>query len=161
MFANVVTCLNLFDTCICSQVGLFGAPMFLVVISSLMPDFASLPSSLHCLSHTYGTLRVLADPLEHEIMPLAFHWWPTLVVVFVAMPVRYLFFHIRWCQASRGLSMLALPFSSSLGSHDISSQPGQVGEERQRSGVVADSERSGSWRTEGSDRGLGFGFSRR
>lgn len=31
--------------------------------------------------------------------------------------------------------MLAFPFSSSVGSHDISSQPGRVGEERQSNGV--------------------------
>lgn len=60
-----------------------------------------------------------------------------LVVVFVAMPVRYLFFHVLWwCQASWGLSMLVFPFSSSLGSHDISSQAEQVGggEAEKRSG---------------------------
>lgn len=55
-----------------------------------------------------------------------------LVVVFVAMPVRYLFFHVLWCQASWGLSMLVFPFSSSLGSHDISSQAEQVGGRRGR-----------------------------
>lgn len=50
--------------------------------------------------------------------------------------------------ASRGLSMPAFPLSSSSGSHDISPQ---LWEERKRSGVVADRERSGSWRTEGGE----------
>lgn len=87
--------------------------------------------------------------------------WPMLVVVFVAVPVRFLSF--MWCQVPWGLSMLAFPISCSSASHDISSQSRKVGEERQRGGMVlVDSERSGSWGNGGNgDRALGFRFLRR
>lgn len=63
-------------TCIRSQVELFIAVnnIFLVVISFLLPDFLGLglpPFFLYAVFHTH-TLRFLAAPLEHEIMPLAF-----------------------------------------------------------------------------------------
>lgn len=64
-----------------------------------------------------------------------FHWWPTLAVVFVTMPVLYLCFHVLWCQASWCSGNLAFPISSS-DSHDIRPQDGKVKEGSQRNGVM-------------------------
>ena len=121
------------------------------------------PQHLHAVFHTHA-LRFLATPLEHEIMPLAFIGGPGWLGSLSQCQWDISSFKYRGVSpmASRGLSMPAFPLSSSPSSHDISPPPpGRLGEGRQRSGVVTDTERSGSWSTEGRERGWGFGFSRR
>lgn len=151
-------------TCISSQVELFIAVnyIFLVVISCCLTFSEQPPPHLHAVFHTHA-LRFLAASLEHEIMPLAFIGGPGWLGSLSQCQWDISCFKYRGVSpmASRGLSMPAFPLSSSSGSHDISPPPGRLGEGRQRSGVVKDRERSGSWSTEGRERGWGFGFSRR
>lgn len=153
------------STCICSLDELFIAVnnMFLVVISSLLPDFLRTGHppffSTLCFTHIRCDFWQLLWNMK------SCHW-----LSLVAQAGRGL------CRRASEISLLSstavsvqwphaalacrhFPLSSSSGSHDISPQPGQLGEGRRRSGVVVDRERS--WRTEGRERGWGFGFSRR
>lgn len=79
--------------------------IFLVVTSFSLCDFlrTGFPPFffLHCLSHTNAAIFGSSSGTWNH--GTGFHWWPGLVEVFVAVPVRYLFFQVPQCQ-SNGLT---------------------------------------------------------